>query len=357
MFSRTLRLRVPEGTNYDYKMLFRQLKVSCSGLIGLQALGKGSVVDLCFKTPNDAHRAAAAGFDFQNVHFELKSLSSNLTFVSVFVPIEFPDNELKDLLRFYEEVKTVRRLFHKEEGLENLENGCRVVAFSKLAKPLPVRLSYKGISIGFKYTGQPKSCLRCSSFDHLVAECPYKRTQSAATKNQQAKTPDPRQAETANATTSPSETPMDATSSAQSTSQSEPSPPAEQTSQAERPATSAQSTTQARKRPLASPSKGQGKKASLDGFGIFQEDLRARKDNDKLQAVSKDIVLKARAYLLQLSKGDFKELSSQDSKQIKFQDRQSIFKIWESLQGISSTDAKSELAMFYAKNFKSIYGS
>ena len=314
MFSRTLRLRVPEGTNFNFKHLFQHLKASCSGLVGIQALGKGSVVDLCFKTITDAQRAAAVGINYKNLHMELKSLNHQQTFVSAFLPIEFADEELKTLLAMYGEVKTIRRLYHKEEGLENLENGCRVVAFSKLAKPLPVRLSYKGISIGFKYTGQPKSCLRCSSFDHLVAECPYKRTQSAATKNQQAKTPDPRQAETANATTSPSETPMDATSSAQSTSQSEPSPPAEQTSQAERPATSAQSTTQARKRPLASPSKGQGKKASLDGFGIFQEDLRARKDNDKLQAVSKDIVLKARAYLLQLTKGDFKEVSSQDAK-------------------------------------------
>ena len=356
MFSRTLRLRVPEGTNYDFKKLFRQLKSSCPGLVGIQALGKGSVVDLCFNTENGAHRAAAAGVDYENVHFELKSLAPTLTFVSVFVPIEFADSELKTLLSFYGEIKSVRRLFHKEEGLENLENGCRVLAFSKLAKPLPVRLSYKGISIGFKYTGQPKSCLRCSSFDHLVAECPYKRAKAAATKTQQASPPTPRQAETTTATTSPSESQMEI-------SPSEPSPPAVSLSQAEQqapspaqsPAPLAQSTH--RKRPLDSPSKGQGKKASLDGFGIFQEDLRARKDNDKLQAVSKDIVLKARAYLLQLTKGDFKEVSSQDAKQIKLQDRQPVFKIWESLQGISSKDSKSELLKFYNNNFKSIYGS
>ena len=152
-------------------------------------------MDLCFKTQNEAHRAAAAGFDFQNVHFELKSLAPNLNFVSVFLPIEFSDNELKDLLCFYGEVvKSVRRLFHKEDGLENLENGCRVVAFSKLAKPLPVPLPYKGISIGFNYTGQPKSYLRCSSFDHLVAKYLLKRARSAATINQQATTPAPRQA-------------------------------------------------------------------------------------------------------------------------------------------------------------------
>ena len=42
-------------------------------------------------------------------------------------------------------------------------------------------------------------------------------------------------------------------------------------------------------------------------------------------SLSKDIVLKARAYLLQFLKGKLKEITSQDFKQIKLQDKQSVF--------------------------------
>ena len=58
-----------------------------------------------------------------------------------------------------------------------------MVAFSKLNKPIPVRLSHKGMSIGFKYTGQPRSCPGCSSFEHLVSECPYRKAKSTETQN------------------------------------------------------------------------------------------------------------------------------------------------------------------------------
>ena len=158
--------------------------------------GKGSVVDLCFKSPEAATLAAAKGVDFNNVQQELKTLNQPMIFVSCFLPIEFPDSELTNLLQVYGEVKGTRRLYHKEQGLENLENGCRVVSFSKLKKPIPVRLSYKGISIGFKYTGQPRSCLRCSSFEHLVAECPYKKAKSTTTINHSVPPPPKEQAST-----------------------------------------------------------------------------------------------------------------------------------------------------------------
>ena len=171
----------------------------------------------------------------------------------------------------------------------------------------------------------------------------YKRTKSAATIKQQAGTPTPCHAES---------------ESAMEISPSEPLQPAGQTSQVEsQTSTSAQSTTQARKRPLESPSKGQGKKASLDAFGLFREDLRARKDNDKLQAVSKDNALKKRAYSLQYLQGNLKDVASQETKAIKLQDKQPVFKIWDSLQGTSSTDTKSELLSSFKDNFKDIYNS
>ena len=156
MFSRTLRLRVPEVIEINFKDLFHNLKASCSGLVGIQAPGKGSFVDLCFKTSTEAHWAAAVGVDHNNVHLELKSVSLQFTSVPAFLPLEFVDSESKNLMSMYGEIKSIRKLFHKEEGLENLENGCRVVAFSKLAKPLPVWPSSKGISIGFKYRSEER---------------------------------------------------------------------------------------------------------------------------------------------------------------------------------------------------------
>ena len=72
--------------------------------------GKGSVVDLCFKSPEAATLAAAKGVDFNNVQQELKTLNQPMTFVSCFLPIEFPDSELTNLLQMYGEVKL------KEQG-------------------------------------------------------------------------------------------------------------------------------------------------------------------------------------------------------------------------------------------------
>ena len=105
-----LRLRVPEGTNFDFKLMFPQLKSTCPGLVVVQALGKDSVVDLCFKTKEDATRAAARGVKFQNVYLELKSLAPTSMFVSYFLAIQFGDQALQNLLRFYREVKSMRRL-------------------------------------------------------------------------------------------------------------------------------------------------------------------------------------------------------------------------------------------------------
>jgi hypothetical protein len=63
----------------------------------------------------------------------------------------------------------------KEDGLRQLENGVCVVSFEAIQTAIPRRISISGISIGFKYTGQPESCLRCSSMEHKVKDCPYQK--------------------------------------------------------------------------------------------------------------------------------------------------------------------------------------
>ena len=95
--------------------------------------------------------------------------------VSTFVPLEFPDHELNSLLSRYGDIDNIVHKYFTEPGLETYDNGCRVVIFTKLDKDLPVRLTYHGVSIGFKYTGQPLSCIRCSSMEHVVKNCPIQR--------------------------------------------------------------------------------------------------------------------------------------------------------------------------------------
>ena len=103
--------------------------------------------------------------------------------------------------------------------------------------------------------------------------------------------------------------------------------------------------------------KGQGKKASLDGFEVFQEDLQVRNYNEKLLKLPKDIVLKARAVLLQSLKGNHEDLQTKDSEAIKLQDKEAIYKLWDTLKGNSSKDAKSQLLNLFNSHFKDIYSS
>ena len=133
--------------------------------------------------------------NFEEKHYNLNPLGQRYTFVSTFVPIQFHDEDLLLLLQRYGHVKSVGRLYHKVPELSHLENGCRVVTFTKLDKPLPKRISYGGISIGFKYTGQPKSCVRCSSFEHEINECPRGRFRRQILKEKHTK-PKPEETET-----------------------------------------------------------------------------------------------------------------------------------------------------------------
>ena len=174
LFSCTVRAKITE-TNFDYIKFYKTINAKFQNLRGIQTSNAGKYVELCFETPDDAELAESVGLDFEEKHYNLYPLGQRYTFVSTFVPIQFHDEDLLTLLERYGPVKSVRRLYHKVQELSHLENGCRVVTFTKLNKPLPKRISYGGISIGFKYTGQPKSCVRCSSFEHEINECPRGR--------------------------------------------------------------------------------------------------------------------------------------------------------------------------------------
>ena len=82
-----------------------------------------------------------------------------------------------ELLKQYGELKTenLRRLYFQEEGFSHIERGIRVVEFTKINRDLPRRIVTQGGEINFKYTGQPITCYRCNSTEHVVRNCDKQR--------------------------------------------------------------------------------------------------------------------------------------------------------------------------------------
>ena len=124
-----------------------------------------------------AAKLAQEGIDYEQVHKPLRLLGQRSIHVSVFVSMEFPDEDLLNLLAAYGELKSrsVRRLFFTEEGFTHIENGIRVVQFNKIERNIPKRVVLGGLEIGFKYSGQPVTCHRCHSTEHVVKNCPKRR--------------------------------------------------------------------------------------------------------------------------------------------------------------------------------------
>lgn len=154
-FKRTLRLRAPQGFGGDFPKLFNTINDSVDGLVGIQAVFSGKYLAICFETEEKAQIAEAQGLDLGTNHYEFNNVGTRHTFVSCFVPIEVEDLKIVNLRQPYEDVTRIRRLKHKSPGSRKL--GERVLTFSRIRKTLLSRLSFEGISVGFKYTGQPKS--------------------------------------------------------------------------------------------------------------------------------------------------------------------------------------------------------
>jgi len=74
--------------------------------------------------------------------------------MSIFMSVEFPDEDLLKLLATYGKLKTLRlrQLHFTEEGFTHIENGVRVTEFNKIDRAIPKRLVQAGMEIGFKYS-------------------------------------------------------------------------------------------------------------------------------------------------------------------------------------------------------------
>ena len=141
---------------------------------------RGRAFDITLKTAEDAAKLANIGFDYDQELKPLTLLGAKTVHVSIFVSVEYPDEDLVDILKTYGDLKTenLRRLYFKEPGFTHVENGVRVAQYSKITKDMPRKIVVGGIEIGFKYSGQPTTCYRCHSTEHVVKDCPQGRNRA-----------------------------------------------------------------------------------------------------------------------------------------------------------------------------------
>lgn len=175
---RTVRFKRPDyDSNFDTKTVLRGLSlVPDKELVAIVPLYSGKCYDITFRMMEYATALATRGLEVDGATFPKTLLGTKSLHVSVFVLVEYPDELLLKTLRRYGELKTdgIRRAYFKEEGLRHLENGAHVVEFARLHQNIPRQIVVGGIPIGFKYSGQPNTCFKCGSADHLVRNCPKK---------------------------------------------------------------------------------------------------------------------------------------------------------------------------------------
>lgn len=138
---------------------------------------EGKCFNITLRTTDAATRLATSGFDYGAERKPLKLLGEKTIHILVFIAVEFPKQEIVKFLKQYGQLKSehLRRLCYTEEGFTSIERGIRVAEFISLEKDLPRKVVTQGVEIFFKYTGQPITCYRCGSADHVFKNCPKQR--------------------------------------------------------------------------------------------------------------------------------------------------------------------------------------
>ena len=173
----TVRLMVDDDMFVDALGIVKALPDFQDEIIGVMPLFGGKCFDITLRSVEAASRLAVAGFDYENTTKSLRLLGAKTLHVSIFISVEFPDSELKNILKQYGQLKSdkLRRLHFQEDGFQHIERGIRVAEFLSLDRDLPRKMVTQGLEIFFKYTGQPITCYRCGSTDHMVRDCPKRR--------------------------------------------------------------------------------------------------------------------------------------------------------------------------------------
>ena len=174
----TVRLIVDEGMEINALEIVRSLPDFQEEIMGIVPNFGGKCFDITLRSIDAATRLATSGFDYGPERKPLKLLGAKTIHVSVFVAVEFPDEEIINFLKPYGQLKSenLRRLYYNEDGFRNIERGIRVAEFVSLDRDLPRKMVTQGLEIFFKYSGQPTTCYRCGSTDHVVKNCPKQRS-------------------------------------------------------------------------------------------------------------------------------------------------------------------------------------
>ena len=157
---RTVQLIIEEDMQINVLQVIALLPDFQADITGVVPPFGGKCIDITLRDHEVTARLAASGFDYGDVRKPLRLLSEKPIQVSCFVPVEFPDNVMVDLLKQYGELKTdnLRRLYFQKEGFSHIERGIRVVEFAKINHDLPRRIVTLGVEINFKYTAQLITC-------------------------------------------------------------------------------------------------------------------------------------------------------------------------------------------------------
>ena len=174
---RTVRLIIDDDMRIDSLEVIASLPEYQADITGEVPLFGGKCIDITLRDHEVAARLAASSFDYGDIRKPLRLLGEKAVHVSCFVPVEFPDTVVLELLKQYGELKTENlcRLYFQEEGFSHIERGIRVAEFTRINRDLPRRIVTQGVEINFKYKGQPITCYRCNSTEHVVRNCDKQR--------------------------------------------------------------------------------------------------------------------------------------------------------------------------------------
>ena len=175
---RTVRLLVDaDVTDIDALKIAQSLLLYADDIQGIVPLFGGKCFDINLASPEAAAKLAQEGIDYEQVHKPLRLLGKQSIQVSVFVSVEFPDADLLNLLATLAKLnpKTCDTFASQSQVSHTSKMAC--VWLSSLTSTVTFQngLVIPGLEIGFKYSGQPVTCHRCHSTNHVVKHCPKRR--------------------------------------------------------------------------------------------------------------------------------------------------------------------------------------
>ena len=125
---RTVHLLVEEGMTVDALSIMQSLPDFQPDITGVVPLYGDKCFDFTLANSEAATRLATAGYDYESTVKPLRLLGPKNLHVSIFVCVEFPDDQLLPLLKQYRQLKSeqLRRLYFAEECFRHIERGIRV---------------------------------------------------------------------------------------------------------------------------------------------------------------------------------------------------------------------------------------